>query len=325
MPLAEKNVDLSCRSAKYARLSLPCSRTSSLGAAPLVGKVPRPLGERPEPEERARAARARRSGSAACRRPGPSTRPCRRRGAPRSGRRPRARARPGAAAAPPRGRRARRTRGARASSAATTTSEPARLLEVEALHEVRDRGRDHERDRELPRAALAPGEPAREPEQAEPERERQCPREVGNAVRENARGRSGSGRPSPASPPTRSPRGRRAPSPRPSIAGDDRAAGDRAYSLTRTRRSSSSLPGSRIASTESPGSSCIVSSGISALPLRTTEIRREPCGSCDLPDRLAGAVGLLADGDLDDLEVLLLAARAGGSARARAPRARSAP
>ena len=46
-------------------------------------------------------------------------------------------------------------------------------------------------------------------------------------------------------------------------------------------------------------------SGASALPFRTIEITREPSGSADLADRLAGAVGVGVDEDLDDLEVLL--------------------
>ena len=46
-------------------------------------------------------------------------------------------------------------------SATSRTSVHRRLLDVEALREVRDRGRDHQHDRELPGAALAPREPAR--------------------------------------------------------------------------------------------------------------------------------------------------------------------
>ena len=77
------------------------------------------------------------------------------------------------------------------------------------------------------------------------------------------------------------------------------------YSRTSTRRSSSSLPGSRIASTESPGSSCIESSGTSALPLRTIEITREPSRQRDLAGSSCRRRRALVDRDLDDLEVLL--------------------
>src|SRR5262249_41918056 len=127
----------------------------------------------------------------------------------------------------------------------------------------------------LPRAPLAPGEPAREPEQADPEGQRERPREVGDPLGEEALDDLAS--------PRRLRRRRRDDRHQPGERGRDRQQLRRqpqAYSLTRTRRSSSSLPGSRIASTESPGTSCIVSSGIDALPLRTTEITRDPGGSC---------------------------------------------
>ena len=71
------------------------------------------------------------------------------------------------------------------------------------------------------------------------------------------------------------------------------------------RRSSSSLPGSRIASTWSPACSWVSSSGISALPFRTTEIRRAPSGQLQRAHALPLAVGGLVDRHLDDLEVLL--------------------
>ena len=57
-------------------------------------------------------------------------------------------------------------------------------------------------------------------------------------------------------------------------------------SWSRMRRSSSSLPGSRIASTWSPASIWVSSSGTSALPSRTTEIRRAPSGSWSARTRL---------------------------------------
>ena len=65
------------------------------------------------------------------------------------------------------------------------------------------------------------------------------------------------------------------------------------------------MPGSRIASTWSPASSWVSSSGISALPSRTTEISRAPSGQLERADALALAVRALVDRDLDDLEVLL--------------------
>ena len=64
-------------------------------------------------------------------------------------------------------------------------------------------------------------------------------------------------------------------------------------------------PGSRIASTWSPASSWVSSSGISALPSRTTEIRRAPFRQLQRPHALALAVRGLVDRHLDDLEVLL--------------------
>ena len=96
------------------------------------------------------------------------------------------RARPGRAAGPSPGRPARRTGGAPRSSATSSSEVDRRLLDVEALREVRDRRGDHERDRELPGAALAAGEPAREPDHPEPERERERPGGVGHAGRQDA-------------------------------------------------------------------------------------------------------------------------------------------
>ena len=65
------------------------------------------------------------------------------------------------------------------------------------------------------------------------------------------------------------------------------------------------MPGSRIASTWSPTSSWVSSSGISALPARTTEISRAPSGQLESADALPVAVRTLVDRHLDDLEVLL--------------------
>src|SRR5581483_448344 len=63
-------------------------------------------------------------------------------------------------------------------------------------------------------------------------------------------------------------------------AGDGGEAGEHAGQvLKRTRRSSSSLPGGRIASTWWPTSSRVVPSAISNWPFRLTEIRRDPSGS----------------------------------------------
>src|SRR4029453_9245441 len=52
--------------------------------------------------------------------------------------------------------------------------------------------------------------------------------------------------------------------------------------LSSTRRSSSSLPGWRIASTWSPGCSSVEPIALSDLPLRVIEISREPWGSFSL-------------------------------------------
>ena len=77
------------------------------------------------------------------------------------------------------------------------------------------------------------------------------------------------------------------------------------YFFSRTRRSSSSLPGSRIASTWSPTWSSVSESGISAWPPRMTEISRDPLGQLEAGDALAGRRRALVDLHLDDLEVLL--------------------
>ncbi len=61
-----------------------------------------------------------------------------------------------------------------------------RLFEVEALGEMGHRGRDDESHGQLPGAALAPGQAAREPEQPEAERERERPRDSGHPLGENA-------------------------------------------------------------------------------------------------------------------------------------------
>ena len=65
------------------------------------------------------------------------------------------------------------------------------------------------------------------------------------------------------------------------------------------------MPGSRIASTWSPASSCVSESGTSALPSRTTEISRAPSGSLTRANPLALARRAAVDRHLDDLEVLL--------------------
>ena len=54
-----------------------------------------------------------------------------------------------------------------------------RLLEVEAFREVRGGGGDDDRDRELPGAPPAPRKRAREPDQAEPEGDREDSRRLG--------------------------------------------------------------------------------------------------------------------------------------------------
>src|SRR5581483_632044 len=56
---------------------------------------------------------------------------------------------------------------------------PGRLLDVQALREVRHGGAGGEGDRELPGTALAAREPAREPEEREREGERQDTRRRG--------------------------------------------------------------------------------------------------------------------------------------------------
>ena len=61
-----------------------------------------------------------------------------------------------------------------------------RLLEVEALREMRDGGGDDDRDRELPGAPPAPRERAREPDQADPEGDREDSRRLGPARRQDA-------------------------------------------------------------------------------------------------------------------------------------------
>ena len=61
-----------------------------------------------------------------------------------------------------------------------------RLLEVEALREMRDGGCDHDHDAELPRAAAAMGERAREPDERDPERERADARSGDAPRREHA-------------------------------------------------------------------------------------------------------------------------------------------
>ena len=61
-----------------------------------------------------------------------------------------------------------------------------RLLEVEALGEVRGGGGDDNGDRKLPGAQPAPGERAREPDRADPEGKREHPRGLRPAWRQNA-------------------------------------------------------------------------------------------------------------------------------------------
>ena len=61
-----------------------------------------------------------------------------------------------------------------------------RLLEVEALREVGDGGGRDDHDGEVPRAALAAGEAAREPDHPEPEGKRECPGGRRDARRQHA-------------------------------------------------------------------------------------------------------------------------------------------
>jgi hypothetical protein len=75
--------------------------------------------------------------------------------------------------------------------------------------------------------------------------------------------------------------------------------------LISARRSSSSLPGSRIASTWSPARISVSLSAICATPARTTEITRAPSGKVQLVDSLPGARRAALDQDLDDLEVFV--------------------
>ena len=211
-----------------------------------------------------------------------------------------------------------------------------RLLEVEALREVRDRrGRDDARPRATRRGACAARARARA---------RSCP-----SPSASTSVRAASGTPGGRTPLTRSTRsaisgvsaetiesrpaavanhasrtgvaGRRTPHGSAVARRPDR----RIRACRRTRRSSSSLPGSRIASTWSPAWSCVSSSGISALPSRTTEISRAPSGSLSARDALALAVRVLVDRSPRRSRGSPCAARAGGSGRAPAPRARSAP
>ena len=79
----------------------------------------------------------------------------------------------------------------------------------------------------------------------------------------------------------------------------------RRHRPSRILRTSSSRPGSRMASTWSPAARTVAPTAISAVPSRTTEIRREPVGRPRSVDRLADARALRVDLDLDDLEVLL--------------------
>ena len=82
------------------------------------------------------------------------------------------------------------------------------------------------------------------------------------------------------------------------------------------RRSSSSLPGSRIASTWSPISSWVSSSGISALPARTTEISRAPSGQLERADRACPGSSRPCRPSPRRSRGSPCAARAAGSARA---------
>ena len=77
-----------------------------------------------------------------------------------------------------------------------------------------------------------------------------------------------------------------------------------AFAPRRTPRSSSSAPGSRIASTWSPRRSSVEPTAISALPSRITEMRRAVSGSWSSLDPLADGGAPSRDLDLDDLEVL---------------------
>ena len=65
------------------------------------------------------------------------------------------------------------------------------------------------------------------------------------------------------------------------------------------------MPGSRIASTESPASSAIESSGDLGLAVADDEISLEPCGSATCSIVLPAQTAVRADRQLDDLVVLL--------------------
>ena len=266
----------------------------------LAGRAPPRGAGRP-----GRAARARRAGAATGRARAPRARRSRsrgvvdpvrvrdrpRRGATRSARPRPARARPGAAAGSTPGRPARRTAAAKPEQA-EDGQRAGRLLDVEALDEMGDRRRDHERDRELPGAALAAREPAGEPEQTRARTRASASARPPARPAGAGRARTGCDRPSRASAPTTI-----ATTPTSAVAQATTSEKSPAcgpcrrrncYSRTRIRRSSSSLPGSRIASTESPGSSCVNSSGTSPSVAHDRDQAR-PLGQPHLPHGLAGA------------------------------------
>src|SRR5262249_19449958 len=161
-----------------------------------------------------------------------------------------------------------------------------RLLVVEALREVGERRGDEERDGELPRALLSACKPPREPQQHQAEREREHTSRLREPLRQYAadeveavchlrrRRRDHANETEQGRRPGEEQRRSNPPHGHRVEPGDEGSV----YSRTRAWRSSSSLPGSRITSTESPDSSLSESSGTSALPLRTTEITREPSG-----------------------------------------------
>ena len=86
---------------------------------------------------------------------------------------------------------------------------------------------------------------------------------------------------------------------------DPSACWDSRYFFSRIWRSSSSLPGCRMASTWSPGLSSVYPTAISALPSRITEMRRAPSGSRSFSTVVPAHGRRLVDLHLDDLQVLL--------------------
>ena len=192
-----------------------------------------------------------------------------------------------------------------------------RLLDVEALREMRDRrSRSRARRRAARRGACAARARARARAAPRPNARVSVRATSGPALRQDAPdepaavGDLGRQRPRRSrSPRPGRPRARRAPV-RESAARAQRTTRRRrtasATALTRTRRSSSSLPGSRIASTESPG--CELHRVVRRpRPCRCARPRSGASPPAARPRRivLPAQAACRSTGDLDDLEVLL--------------------